>query len=126
MKYILYASIVISIIDLYVSYYVVNDCVINEGVAFGINLPYVELFSICIVLILFFISIKEKGSERYIFLSIGTLGLTNFTERIINNGVCDYISFLGLHMNLVDISISTIVLLSILNYIFRKNENKNR
>ena len=124
MKYILFfLSISTSILNILYSIYLFSEdmCVINGGVSFGILIEYEVLISTLLVVFLIYISFRLKNSLRYIFLNIAILGIGNIIVRVIlKDGICDYIHFLNISFNIVDIGIVGFSIYSIWYLLFRK------
>lgn len=125
MRYILPISIVLSIIHLYISFFVADECIVNEGIAFGISIPYVEWVSLLFLVFLFFLSLKTKSNIKYLLFSITLFGSVNVFERFFRGYICDYIRIFNVYVNIVDICITILVVLCILICIFRKYGDKD-
>ena len=113
-RYILVISLLISFINLCLPYVLDIECIENRGVAFGLVIEKVWIFILIVLLLLLFLSFITRGILRYLFFSIVVLGMTNLVERLINGYICDYITFFNLSINLVDISLTILVIFTIL------------
>jgi lipoprotein signal peptidase len=125
MRYILPISIALSIIHLYISFFVVERCIVNEGIAFGLSIPYVECVSLLFVVFLFFLSVKTKSNIKYLLFSIASLGSVNVLERFFRGYICDYIRIYNIYLNIMDICITILVVLCILICISWKYGDKD-
>ena len=107
MKYILAISAVVSFFNIIVSIFLNSSasCILNTGVAFGINMGLEVLISTILIIFLVIFGIKRNGKDRYLLFSLSILGLSNLIIRVIYDGVCDYISLFGLFFNLADVFI---------------------
>ncbi|MGI6423469.1 MAG: signal peptidase II [Candidatus Dojkabacteria bacterium] len=113
-RYILVISLLISFINFCLPYVLDIECIENRGVAFGLVIEKVWIFILIVLLLLLFLSFITRGILRYLFFSIVVLGMTNLVERLINGYICDYITFFNLSINLVDISLTILVIFTIL------------
>lgn len=117
----LITSLLVGILNLFLTnnLYKDSECVVNRGFAFGLSIPYLAVLSFLIISILLVVYIRTKSVLRYNILAIGILGLFNLLERVLRGYICDYIDIFFLSVNLVDILIVGITLISLI-YIFRK------
>ena len=125
-KYLVLFSIVISFLNLLLSYFLKDSCIENYGIAFGWEVGNVEFLSSVLLLVLFFLGFTSKGSLRYIFLSLGIAGSSNLIERVINGFVCDFITIFKISLNLVDIWITVLVAYAVLSFFKKENGSKDR
>ena len=126
MKYILPLSVFLSLLNLYISFFLIKECTVNEGVVFGIDIPYPEVIGSILLLIVLFISLKVERNMKYIFTSIAVMGLGNLLERTVHGYICDYINIFNISVNIIDICITILVVLGILICVFQKDENRDR
>lgn len=113
-KYLLIFTVLLSLCNLVISFFFVFSCNLNLGVAFGIYIEWVAMWSCIAIFLLVLLAFTVKGDMRYIFLSIAVLGFTNFLERLITGHICDYIPLFSLYVNLIDIWITILVGFAIL------------
>lgn len=125
MKYIL-LSFVLFFVNIFTSFILVENCIENSGVAFGIELGYVSIVSFLFLITIFILSFKIKGDLKYILLGIVILGSGNLLERIVRGYICDYIPFFNLSINMLDIGIVVLTILGVLICIFKKDEDTDR
>ena len=125
MKYIL-LSVVLFLTNILVSFFLIENCIENRGVAFGIEIEYVSLIKFFLLIFVLLLSFKIEGNLKNIFLSIVILGSGNLFERIVRGYVCDYIPFFNLSINIVDIGIVVVTIAGVLICIFKKNEDTNK
>lgn len=126
MKYILPVSIIFLVIHLYISFFVVSQCTLNDGIAFGISLPYIEWISVGLLVVLFLIFMKTKSSMKYILLGITILGAANVLERVFRGYICDYIPMFSIYVNVADIGITTLAVLGVIICIFKRDGYRNK
>lgn len=119
MKYI-YISSLFLFTNIVLSFFVVESCTENSGVAFGIEIEYVSLVSILLLIDISILALKVKGNLRHILFSIVILGSGNLLERILRGYICDYIPLLNLSINILDIGIVVLTILGVLICIFNK------
>ena len=107
MKYIFVLSIVVSILNIVLSstMYSSGLCILNTGVAFGVNIYWEVLISAILIIFLVVLGVERQKNDKYLIFSLCALGLSNLIIRVVYDGVCDYISLLGLFFNLADIFI---------------------
>lgn len=107
MKYIFAISAVISFLNIVLSLFLYSSglCILNPGVAFGVDTGLEVLISTVLIIFLVILGIKRKRKDRYLLFSFSILGLSNLIVRVIYDGVCDYISLFGLFFNLADVFI---------------------
>lgn len=122
--YIFLLSLIVSFLNVCISIYLYssNICILNEGVAFGISIKYELLISTLLLFGIMFLGIFAKGRMRYILFSLLTLGISNLLIRIMYGGVCDYIGIFNIYVNIADITIVIVSLLSILLITKRNGE----
>ena len=118
MKYIVHISIAVVIMNAILSVLLSDKCIINKGVAFGIDVKYIEVISLFLSLSLMYFASRIKGRNKYVLLSLGLLGFANLVERFLRGGICDYLYLGGLYVNLIDIFITSLVILSILIHMY--------
>jgi len=104
MEYMFALSILASILNIIFSFslYSVDLCVLNSGVAFGINIYGEALLSAVLIVLIVILGIKLVGKVRYLLFSLAVLGLSNLIVRVWHGVVCDYISLSGISFNLAD------------------------
>ena len=104
MEYIFALSILASILNIIFSFslYSVDLCVLNSGVAFGINIYGEALLSAVLIVLIVIWGIKQAAKIRYLLFSLAVLGLSNLIVRVWHGSVCDYISLSGISFNLAD------------------------
>lgn len=119
MKYI-YISFLLLLANIVLSFFVVESCIENRGVAFGIEIGYVSLINTVLIIGISFLALRVKEDLRYILFSIVILGSGNLLERILRGYVCDYIPFLHLSINILDIGIVVLTIIGVLICIFKK------
>ncbi len=124
-KYLVLLSIIIFFLNLFFSSSL-NSCVENYGIAFGWEIPLVEILSFVLIGILLILSFTLKGRLRYIFLSLCIAGSSNLIERVLNGFVCDFITIFNISLNLVDIWITVLVAYAVLSFLKIENGSKNR
>ena len=119
-KAIIFISILISIIHLLLSLYLDTrgECILNEGIAFGISVNHIYVISIALILFLFGMAMTSKRTLRSFLFGIAILGIGNLLGRIYFSGICDYISLINISFNLIDIAIVSLCILSISHLIF--------
>ena len=102
----------LSILNIFISKYLfeINRCVMNRGIAFGIQIELTVFISIILLLILVTLGCLNKGIIKYLLFSIFLFGLSNLTFRLLLGGICDYIAIPLLSINIADLGI---VILSI-------------
>ncbi len=112
-KPIFYISTFFCILNILFSFhlYAKELCILNRGVAFGLEFGQEIPISIFLLLLLSFLVYRLEKDIRYLILSISILGLSNLLVRIFLGNVCDYISLLNISFNIADCGI---VLTSIL------------
>jgi len=125
MKYIL-LSFVLLFTNIFVSFVLVNRCIENRGIAFGIEVGYVSILSFLFLVAILILSLRIKSSLKYIFLGIVILGSGNLLERVIRGYICDYIPFFNLSINMLDIGIVVLTILGILICILKKDEDTDK
>ncbi len=125
MKYILFISVFLSLLHVYLSFFVVHECILNEGIAFGIYVPYIRWISLVLLFVLFVLSIRTKSNIKYILFSITMFGGLNVFERFVRGYICDYINISDIYVNIADICITVLIVLLVLICIFRKDGCKN-
>jgi lipoprotein signal peptidase len=93
MEYIFALSILASILNIIFSFslYSVDLCVLNSGVAFGINIYGEALLSAVLIVLIVIWGIKQAAKIRYLLFSLAVLGLSNLIVRVWHGSVCDYI-----------------------------------
>jgi len=84
------------------SLYSLGLCVLNSGIAFGINIYGEALLSGALIVLIIIWGIKQVGKVRYLLFSLAVLGLSNLIVRVWYGVVCDYISLFGISFNLAD------------------------
>jgi len=104
MKYVFALSIFASVLNIVFSFslYPLGLCVLNSGVAFGINIYGEALLSAVLIVLIIILGIKQTGRIRYLLFSLAVLGLSNLIVRVWYGVVCDYISLFGISFNLAD------------------------
>lgn len=104
MKYIFALSIFASVLNIVFSFslYPLGLCILNSGVAFGINIYSEALISAILIVLIIILGIKQAGEVRYLLFSLAVLGLSNLIVRVWHGVVCDYIFLLGIYFNLAD------------------------
>jgi lipoprotein signal peptidase len=125
-KYLVLFSIVISFLNLLLSYFFRSACIENYGIAFGWEIGNVEVLSFVLLVLLLLLGFTSKDSLKYIFLSLGVAGSSNLIERIINGFVCDFIPVFNIFLNLVDIWITVLVAYAVLSFFKKENGSKDR
>jgi lipoprotein signal peptidase len=125
-KYLVLFSIVISFLNLLLSYFLKDSCIENYGIAFGWEVGNVEFLSSVLLLVLFFLGFTSRGSLRYIFLSLGIAGSSNLIERVMNGLICDFITIFNISLNLVDIWITVLVAYAVLSFFKKENGSEDR
>ena len=110
MKYVFAISTFVSVINTILSFIMYSSglCILNKGIAFGFNISLEVLISTILIICLVVLGVKRKEEDRYLLFSLCVLGLSNLIIRVIYNGVCDYISLIGLFFNLADVLIVSI------------------
>ncbi len=126
LKFLLFFSILSSLLHLYVSFFAQEFCFWNKGIIFGIADfldPY--LLSLFLTLFLIFaIYALWKPYPKYweVFAVLGISSFTNILDRLVHGGVCDYIDikiFLNFPIfNLNDIFISTALIIILLMILY--------
>jgi len=121
---ILFISLIVSFVNILLSreFSLIEKCIQNDGVAFGIRVEYEAYISILVIITLIVLGIISKKNIKYFLFSISLLGLSNFIVRILHNGICDYISVLGLSFNVVDVSLVVICIYVGLQILFLERE----
>ncbi len=121
-------SLLISVLNILLVFFLLEEsiCTINEGVGLGILFNSPTLLSSTLLLLLILIYLKSRSVLRYNVLSIAILGTGNLVERIVRGHICDYIDLFGVHVNLVDIGITTVVLLSLIYILKETYADKGR
>lgn len=82
-----------------------EKCVINQGIAFGISIEYIVLISIFLLVSLVIVGYFSNGIIRYLLYAIFLFGMSNLMLRLILGGVCDYFSIYLLSFNIADLGI---------------------
>ena len=120
----LISSIILSVLNSLLSIKLIADgvCTLNRGIAFGVRIEYEVLITALLLFLLVCLSIYIKNIFRYNILSIVMLGISNLFMRIMYGGVCDYIDLFGVNVNIADIGIVTICILSIVYIVKEKDK----
>lgn len=113
-------SAVISIFHLLLSIFLYRrgECILNEGIAFGIPIDYIMSISTVLILSLFLLSRKMKVPLNYFFSGLSILALGNLLGRFVFSGVCDYVALFFVSVNIVDIGIVLLCSISIFYTVF--------
>lgn len=123
-KRIPFVSFVLGIINVILSlvFSELNVCVYNKGIAFGISVGYEYIFSVLILIVILILTIINKSILRYFLLSFFFLGLSNLVVRILYGSICDYISLLNMNVNIADISIVALCVLTLIYIVLIKGD----
>lgn len=125
--YLVIGSLCIALLDIYITMNLTSSsCVLNTGIAFGIEFRYQEIFSLTVLALLILLSVKVAGALRYVILGILTLGLANYISRVLHGYICDYISLFGISFNIVDVGIVILVCIGVLICISNAYGEKSR
>ena len=96
--------------------------IINEGISFGLSLPYLKWIQLLILIILGAAWWKDKKAFGWLFMIMG--GSLNLIERCCFGGVRDYwlIPLTSIYNNLNDYLIAFGVVQLIIYYIWKKRQ----
>lgn len=102
-----------------------SECDLNSGIAFGVDIQYVEYITILLILLLFIFSLYIKGVRGGVLSSIAIFGFGNWINRIYTGCICDYISLFDISFNILDMGILIMVVIGIISFIRHDDTNNS-
>lgn len=121
-------AILVVLVNLLVTFFFLDPslCIKNHGVVFGMEFGIDLFIQFLIIVSLLVISVKSRTSLRYNMLALAILGTGNLFERILRGYICDYINIFSVYINLVDIGITSMIIISLIFLIKEGYADKNR
>lgn len=126
-QYISILAIGISVVLLDLYFKSVADTTLNHGLALGIasGLNHLTLVTSGFVyLVLFLVFVRSRARLRTWILLLCILSLSNLYDRVVFGYVRDYIEFFGLVINLSDIAIVAVILVTVVITVYDARSNR--
>ncbi len=118
------------IILLHVFFLATRPVFLNTRGALGLLLPgpswLVGLVFLLLSLILLGWSWRVRGLQEIVFWSAGVGGSMNALSRLVEGGVPDYLSFLGIRMNVPDLSLTLAGVLLVIDMLRQEYEQRRK